>query len=406
MTTSNKTQSEAAALEAVVGAGVANGVATKALLRARVLRELEQAGFIYRDGLLVLPENEDEKDRVRHLHLLHRQAVLAKNADFLARWETRLQDEFASGTEVDPSRIHPVITTVDSTYDRALFRLASLHWSVPVSQGYGRRIRFLVRDRANGKLMGIFALGDPVFNLGVRDRLIGWNQEDRQARLYNCFDAYVLGAIEPYRQLIGGKLIALTALSNETAEHVVARYTGKATTIRGEVKSPDPVLVTTTSSLGRSSTYNRLKYGDRWAFRSIGFTQGFGHFHFSDDLFKGMLAYLDEQGYAVRGNEYGQGPNWRIRTLRLALEKLDLDGDLLRHGIKREVFVAPRAMGWRAFLRGETERLHWFDYPLDDLAEFWRNRWGVPRSLRDESYLRHERDSMRLLPQVESAEAS
>ena len=41
----------------------------------------------------------------------------------------------------------------------AVFRYASLHWSVPVSQGYGRRTRFLVIDEQNEKLIGIFALG-------------------------------------------------------------------------------------------------------------------------------------------------------------------------------------------------------------------------------------------------------
>lgn len=42
--------------------------------------------------------------------------------------------------------------------------------------------------------MGLIAIGDPVFNLAVRDKFIDWNTHDRSARLVNLMDAYVLGA--------------------------------------------------------------------------------------------------------------------------------------------------------------------------------------------------------------------
>jgi len=38
-----------------------------------------------------------------------------------------------------------------------------------VSRGYGRQ-RFLIWDQSNEKLIGLIALGDPVFNLRVRDQ--------------------------------------------------------------------------------------------------------------------------------------------------------------------------------------------------------------------------------------------
>ena len=81
-------------------------------------------------------------------------------------------------------------------------------WSVPVSNGFGRRLRYLVWDKNNGKLIGLIAIGDPVFNLSVRDNLIGWNAQDRRERLVNIMDAYVLGALPPYNVLLGGKMVA------------------------------------------------------------------------------------------------------------------------------------------------------------------------------------------------------
>jgi hypothetical protein len=136
--------------------------------------------------------------------------------------------------------------------------------------------------------------------------------------------------------------------------------------------------------------------GDRWLFKSVGFTEGFGHFHFSDELFGEIVEFVKAGGITLRGYQYGQGPNWRIRTLRRGLNELGLDGELLRHGLRREVFIAPRAMGWRAFLRGETEHLWRYDYPLEELAEFWRERWAQPRSTRVPEYREHQRESMRL----------
>lgn len=369
-----------------------------------MVAELQDAGFIYRDGLLALPdlEGEDAKALARRLHGSHRKAVLLKNLRFVDEWEDRLIEDFADGREVVPDEIRPRVVPVQTEREAALFRFASLRWSVPVSAGYGRRTRFLVYDEANGKLMGIFALGDPVFNLGVRDRLIGWTGEDRQQRLYSVFDAYVLGAIEPYRHLIGGKLIAKCAVADETADYLVEKYTGTVTRIKGEKKNPRPVLVTTTSSLGRSSVYNRIRFGGRRLFASIGYTQGFGHFHFSDDLFESILEFLVSEYGEVRGHRYGEGPNWRIRTLRTGLEALRLDGDLLKHGIRREVFIAPRALGWRAFLRGDSEYLRWLPLGIDELSREWRERWGIPRAQRDDSFVRHRRDTMRISPELEA----
>jgi hypothetical protein len=79
-----------------------------------------------------------------------------------------------------------------------------------------------------------------------------------------------------------------------------------------------------------------------------------------------------------------------------------LKGDLLRHGIKREVFIAPRALGWRAYLRGESEYLRWLGLDLGELGEHWRNRWAIPRSQRDPRYKDQRRDMMRVSPELEA----
>lgn len=368
-------------------------------VRRGVFNELLAAGFEIDGGLLQLPQGEDPKAVARMLHSTQRTQVLKKAEAFINRWEDRLLDRFADGRDIDPARIDISVSVVESEADAALFRYASLHWAVPVSQGYGRRTRFLITDRSNGKLIGIFALGDPVFNLGVRDRLIGWDQEQRQERLYNVFDAYVLGAVEPYRQLIAGKMAALCTVSDEVSDVLAAKYAGTVTHIQGREKISRPVLVTTTSALGRSSIYNRLKYRDRLVFMPVGYTQGFGHFQFSDALFEDLVAVAeDSQGF--RGSKYGDGPNWKIRTIRLALTKLGLSGDLLKHGIQREVYLAPLGVGWRSFLRGERDDVQPFGYPLQDLSDFYVKRWVVGRAERRPEFREWSREGMRLSKQL------
>jgi len=363
-------------------------------LSSWVLEELRATGFEYRDGLLV--ETAVSKDDIRNLHARQRGSLLRRAGKFVAQWQGRLIHHYANGADVEPSAIDPKIIPVRTKEQAALFKYTSLHWSVPVSAGYGRRTRFLVVDKQNDALIGIFALGDPVYNLKVRDELIGWDINGRNARLYNILDAFVMGAVPPYRQLIGGKLIAMAAASDTTRDYVGRKYRGQLTEIQRRIKDPVPVLITTTSALGRSSIYNRLTFRGYRLYHSIGYTKGFGHFHFSDQLFAALTEFLRAKGLAP-GNQYGCGPSWKIRTLRIALTKLGLNPELIQHGIQREVFLAPLASNWQEYLRGETVRRKWLKLRLGEMAAYYRERWAVPRASRDKSYLQVDRSSMLLM---------
>lgn len=371
-------------------------------LRRKVLDEL--APVQGRLALAATLPPAESKEQLRLAHWPQRLARLEDASDFLVAHESRLIEQFANGDEIDPSCIEPRIIPVRTPHEADLFRFASLQWSVPVSGGYGRRSRFLVRDAQNGKLIAIFALGDPVIAQAARDAVIGWDVKQRNEKLYSVYDAFVLGAMEPYRQLLGGKLVALLILSNETREFLTRKYTGTTTTIREEVKDPTPALMTTTSALGRSSIYNRLTFRGTRMFHSVGFTRGFGHFHFSDELFHELRTYLEDRARET-GNEsraqshvYGEGPNWRFRVIRNALELLGIDENLLQHNLKREVFLAPLAGNWDSYLRGENEIMDAFDLPTEELAGYWRERWATPRAHRRPNFRFWNREEARLTP--------
>jgi hypothetical protein len=360
----------------------------EALLRRKIRRHLRALGF-HKSDKGVLEIDGGGKEVIRALHSSQREERLAANADFIARRTPEMVRHFASGREVDPAAITPVLERIFAdTWQADLFRLASLTWSVPVSNGFGRRLRYLVWDAHNEKLIGLIAIGDPVFNLSVRDNLIGWNVHNRGARLVNIMDAYVLGALPPYSTLLGGKMVACLVRSRDVYDDFARTYGGTVGIISGEEKKARLLAVTTASSMGRSSVYNRLKLDGVPYFNSIGYTGGWGHFHIPDSLFLELRDYLRTIGHRYADlHRFGQGPNWRLRTTRAALEALGFNDDLLRHGIQREVFICNLALNAAKILRTGKGRPDLSSLlSARQVAELARERWILPRSQRRPEY--------------------
>lgn len=357
-------------------------------LRKAVHKHLLNLGFSKNcKGYFV--DGELTKDRIRELHAIQRCELLADNRRFIDTYAPELVGNFATGRQVDPESISPelVEVTAESPESR-LFRLACLLWSVPVSQGFGRRLRFLVRDRHNGCLIGLFALGDPVFNLSARDNWVGWTHEDRSQRLIHVMDAYVVGALPPYSQLIGGKLVAALIGSKEVKDVYERKYLGRESIISQKENRARLALLTTTSALGRSSMYNRLAIPGGPRFHRIGATKGFGHFHLSGQVFESLREYLELSGHPyASGHRFGMGPNWKIRVARAALELLGIDGNaVLKHGIEREVYAIPLAKNWREILRGTHKNVQSLALPAADISDYCLQRWIVPRAARDKRF--------------------
>lgn len=106
--------------------------------------------------------------------------------------------------------------------------------------------------------------------MGARDDWVGWEPGVIRARLRHVMDAFVLGAVPPYNELLGGKLVAMLAASAEVRHAFKARYSGSIGLISGETFSGDLALITTQSALGRSSMYNRLGMADGPRFVRVG----------------------------------------------------------------------------------------------------------------------------------------
>jgi hypothetical protein len=258
-------------------------------------------------------------------------------------------------------------------------------------------MRYLVWDVRHDRLAGLIALGDPVFNLGVRDSLIGWSARDRESRLVGIMDAYVLGAIPPYNMLLGGKAVACLVRSRDVMDDFGKSYGDSVGIISGKAKNASLLAVTTSSSMGRSSVYNRLKLAGELYFRSIGYTLGWGHFHITEELFLQMREFLRlrDHHYADQ-HEYGSGPNWRLRTIKAALIELGVNESVLRHGIRREVFIAPLAANAFEILKEgkgvpNTTALG----SVEEISRKAVNRWMIPRALRSSDFRQWQRTDLR-----------
>lgn len=358
--------------------------ARKASLKRRLRAHLKNLGF-HKNASGMLEINGYCKEVIRSLHASQRADRISQNRQFIKDHYESLSGYFASGRDIDPLKISPVLQRVRSdTEESRLFRLAALTWSVPVSNGFGRRIRYLVWDQHNDKLIGLIAIGDPVFNLSVRDKLIGWDGKDRGERLVNVMDAYVLGAVAPYNMLLGGKLVACMVRSRDIYNDFLKAYGDTAGIISGKKKMARLLAVMTSSSLGRSSVYNRLKLNGTSYFRSIGYTSGWGHFHIPDRLFADLREFLREIEHPYADlHRFGQGPNWRLRTTRAALGALGFKDDLLKHGIQREVFLSEFATNATRILRtGKGRPKLTTLLSASEVAELALERWVIPRSLR------------------------
>ena len=380
----------------MVKGNVVSIAAREAILKKKLRKHLRALGFRKSaDGALQIEGNG--KDVIRKLHSSQREDKLKANRDFIAKRVPELLKYFASGEEIDPAKISPVLQKVKAgTWQGDLFRLASLTWSVPVSNGFGRRLRYIVWDEHNGKIIGLIAIGDPVFNLSVRDNLIGWNAKDRGARLVNILDAYVLGAMPPYNALLGGKMVACLIRSREIYDDFARIYGSTTGIISQEEKKARLLAVTTSSSMGRSSVYNRLKLDGVQYFKSIGYTGGWGHFHIPDSIFAELRSYLREIGHPYADlHRFGQGPNWRLRTTRAALGSLGFKDDLLRHGIQREVFLCPMASNALNILQSGKGRPDISSLlGISEIAELASERWMLPRSQRRPEYRNWTRDNL------------
>lgn len=210
------------------------------------------------------------------------------------------------------------------------------------------------------------------------------------------------GAVPPYRDALGGKLVALLMLSRAVGDEYASKYGGQVSLIASAlagnpVARPTRLALLTTSSLYAfgSSQYNRLNVpvdeAGAVGYKRIGVTDSFGTVHFAPDTVAALnqVARLVDQDRRRINNLFGEGTSPKLRLIRSGLEGLGLNASVfLRHHSPRLLYAAPLCSNIDDLLLGLAEEP---EYVLPDgdestnlLVEHWRGRWFAPRLDREE----------------------
>lgn len=222
----------------------------------------------------------------------------------------------------------------------------------------------------------------------------------------DMMDVTVCGAVAPYNDLLGGKLVALLMASPEVRVAYRRRYRRASSVIASSMagrpvqRRPRLVLLGTTSLYGAgSSQYNRVRMPAaavggpgtaQVAYHELGRTAGYGSYHFSRDTMAALEIVLRQLQRGRQVNSiFGEGVNPRLRKVRGALDAVSLPSDLLlQHGSPRLVYAVPLATNFRDVLVGRAKRATYVvpDRPdaSDSIAEYWRTRWLARRAVRPE----------------------
>lgn len=76
------------------------------------------------------------------------------------------------------------------------------------------------------------------------------------------------------------------------------------------------------------------------------------------------------------------------------MQTLDMDQDLLKHGLQRAVFAVPIVSNWRNVLTANSRKFGVPTYSVHNLSELAKERWLIPRAERRPEYKDHDRRSV------------
>jgi Domain of unknown function (DUF4338) len=344
-----------------------------------IVRDLLRLGWEMNfkvNRVLIKPPESYDKQIIKDSMQIKRQESLTKHAAWISEHLDLARQNLADGAWVWESSIEPVVEVCETQTQLDVFRIFRFFWSSPYSEYVGRRIKLLIRDNAlpSKPLIGIAALGSSIVHIPDRDKWVGWDKETRTRNLIYAMDAYVLGALPPYNYLLGGKLVSYIIASNEVRDIYERKYKGKVTNISKRIANR-LACIFTTSLYGKSSQYNRIKYDDKFLYVPIGRTKGYGTLHLTNETFNAMRDLLESRDISVT-NRFGDGPIWRMRVIRTAADILGFDADfLLKHSFQRNIYAVPLAHNSVEFLKGEHSKLRYYNYPLDELVGYWKERW-------------------------------
>lgn len=213
----------------------------------------------------------------------------------------------------------------------------------------------------------------------------------------NMMEIIVCGAIPPYNELLGGKLVSLMACSPMVIRDYNERYAKQVSEIASRMKGSKVIRDSRLAFLGTtslysvgSSQYNRIKVPITEEFtleyKKVGITEGYGTVYFSKATTSAMMraTELIDGGRRIN-NIFGEGTSPRFRLISKGLSCIGIKSEaFLQHYSPRIVYSIELANNANAFLRGETCELN-YAFNVEDkqdvsaltqkMITYWYDRW-------------------------------
>ena len=217
-------------------------------------------------------------------------------------------------------------------------------------------------------------------------------------------DLSVCGSLPPYNALVGGKLVAMLAMSPSVVRAYHDRYgdyeSEIASSLAGRAISRNSRLVyvgTTSLYEIASAQYNRvvipadiLDAKRDVRLRRLGKSRSFGTSHLSADTVTALTRLSIQSRNGARVNSmFGEGVNPKLRKVREGLDALGWPSDkLLQHGRRRIVYGAAFIDNLLPYLLG-MHSLPKYIFPTDKrddvecISLHWIERWLIRRAQMD-----------------------
>tara|TARA_Y100000361_G_scaffold128524_1_gene123499 strand:- start:453 stop:1661 length:1209 start_codon:yes stop_codon:yes gene_type:complete len=261
----------------------------------------------------------------------------------------------------------------------------------------GRNVKIFIKDRKSGKGLGLVSLASDVTSMGVRDKYIGWNKENKfkEGKLNFTTIASTIVCTQPLGyNFLGGKLTAMMCTLPEVRDYWKKKY--------GQTL----IAVGTTSLYGIHSQYNGIPH-----YKTLGESAGKIALKPDDEFYDPWHQWIKEnraEWYKTsitnerirNGKSMGiaSGPVSGIKQkiLTQIFKECGIRATDYHHGFKRGVYLAMMYENGPEFLRSEIEEKDLkmkkkFSEGIDYINKWWK-RQAIKRysKLHDNNKLKPE----------------
>ena len=247
----------------------------------------------------------------------------------------------------------------------------------------GRNIKAFAKDRKSGKVLGVISLGSDVTSLGVRDKYIGWQKENKfkDGKLNHTTIGTSIIATQPLGyNFLGGKLVSALTTSPTFRDLWKEKY--------GQTL----IAVGTTSLYGIHSQYNGIPH-----FKTLGESTGKVSTkpdnEFYDIWHQWIKENKSEEYKRVTTQKEGiQGPVSGIkqRILSMIFKELGIKSTQYQHGFKRGVYFAMMYDNGNEFLRNEIDESQLKMKKKFEQGDDYTIRWWKKKAIRRYTKLHDE----------------